>query len=75
MDLYLEIAQRIADTSHVTCTVDMTYETMAVHHECNDHHLTQHHLRLKKLIAQTRDRAGVLSDLGSDALPAELSRP
>ena len=26
MDLCLESAQRIADTSHVTCTVDMTYK-------------------------------------------------
>ena len=31
---------------------------MALHYDCSDHHLTQQHLRLKQLIAETRDRAG-----------------
>ena len=64
MDRCLESARRIADTSHVTCSVDMTYETMALHLDCNDHHLTQHHLRSKMLIAETRDRAGDLQIFG-----------
>ena len=46
---------------------------MALHYDCNDHHLTQHHLRLKKLIVETRDRAG---DLGIFGLTlSQLSQP